>query len=251
VDKDAELRQEIHKIVLEFPGYGYRRVTYALRRCDYVVNHKRVLRLMREENLLCKRRKRKVRTTNSNHGLCVYENLAGSAEVTDVNQLWVADITYIGLPDEYIYLASLIDVYSRKCVGWHISDGLDTSLPLTALERALESRSHLGLTGLIHHSDRGVQYASGEYTQYLESHDIRISMSRKGCPQDNAYAEIFIKTVKVEEVYLYEYDNRREAYQRISHFIDDVYNQKRLHSSLGYMPPDEFEERMEKSMALA
>jgi transposase InsO family protein len=251
VDKDAELRQEIHKIVLEFPGYGYRRVTYALRRCDYVVNHKRVLRLMREEKLLCKRRKGKVRTTNSNHGLDVYENLAGCAEVTGVNQLWVADITYIGLPDEYIYLASLIDVYSRKCIGWHISDGLDTSLTLTALQRALESRSHLGLAGLIHHSDRGVQYASGEYIQYLESHDICISMSRKGCPQDNAYAESFIKTVKVEEVYLYEYDNRREACERISHFIDAVYNQKRLHSSLGYMPPDEFEEQMEKSMTLA
>jgi transposase InsO family protein len=225
VDKDAKLRQEIHEIVLEFPGYGYRRVTYALRRCDYVVNHKRVLRLMREENL-----------------------------VTGVNQLWVADITYIGLPDEYIYLASLIDVYSGKCVGWHISDGLDTSLPLTALERALESRSHLGLTGLIHHSDRGVQYASGQYIEYLESHGIFngifISMSRKGCPQDNAYAESFIKTVKVEEAYLYEYDNRREACERISHFIDDVYNQKRLHSSLGYMPPDEFEERMEKSITL-
>ena len=251
VDKDSELRQEIHKIVLEFPGYGYRRVTYALRRCDYVVNHKRVLRLMREEKLLCKRKKRKVMTTNSNHGLGVYENLAGSAEVTGVNQLWVADITYIGLPDEYIYLASLIDVYSRKCIGWHISDSLDTSLPLTALERALESRSHLGLAGLIHHSDRGVQYASGEYIQYLESHDICISMSRKGCPQDNAYAESFIKTVKVEEVYLYEYDNRREACERISHFIEDVYNQKRLHSSLGYMSPDEFEEQMEKSMVLA
>jgi putative transposase len=251
VDKDADIRQEIHRIALEYPGYGYRRVTFALRRCDYIVNHKRVLRLMREEKLLCRRRKRSVRTTNSNHGLGVYENLAASAEVTGVNQLWVADITYIGLPDEYIYLASLIDVYSRKCVGWHISDGLDTSLALTALKRALKSREHLGLAGLIHHSDRGVQYASGEYTEYLKSHDISISMSRKGCPQDNPYAESFFKTVKVEEVYMYEYENRREAYQRIPRFIDDVYNHKRLHSSLGYMSPDEFEEQMVKSPTLA
>ena len=192
-----------------------------------------------------------MRTTNSNHRLGVYENLAVSAEVTGVNQLWVADITYIGLPDEYIYLTSLVDVYSRKCIGWHISDSLDTSLALTALERALESRKHLGLDGLIHHSDRGVQYASGDYTEYLKSHDISISMSRKGCPQDNPFAESFFRTVKVEEVYLYEYDNRREAYQRISRFIDDVYNQKCLHSSLGYMSPDEFEEKMVESMEVA
>ncbi|MBD3184352.1 DDE-type integrase/transposase/recombinase, partial [Candidatus Poribacteria bacterium] len=126
-------------------------------------------------------------------------------------------------------------------MGWHIDDSLDTSLALIALQKAVESRKHLGLSDLIHHSDRGVQYASGEYTDYLKSHEISISMSRKGCPQDNPFAESFIKTVKVEEVYLYEYDNRREAYERISHFIGDVHNQKRLHSSLGYMSPQEFE----------
>lgn len=249
--EETELKEQIHKIVLEFPGYGYRRVTKELRRRDYLVNHKRVLRLMREESLLCRRNKRIFRTTNSSHNLPVYANLAKNMNVTDINQLWVADITYIRLPGEFLYLAVLIDIYSRKCVGWHLDDSLDTELPLNALRNALKSRWHSELSGLVHHSDRGVQYASLEYTECLKSHNAAISMSRKGCPFDNAFAESFIKTVKAEEVYLFEYETRQEAYERIPKFIEDVYNHKRLHSALGYLPPNEFEEQIEKLMALA
>lgn len=249
--EETELKEQIHKIVLEFPGYGYRRVTKELRRRDYLVNHKRVLRLMVEESLLCGRNKRIFRTTNSSHNLPVYANLAKNADVTAMNQLWVADITYIRLPGEFLYLAVLIDIYSRKCIGWHLDDSLDTELPLTALRNALKSRWHSELSGLVHHSDRGVQYASAEYTECLKAHNATISMSRKGCPLDNAFAESFIKTIKAEEVYLFEYETRQEAYERIPKFIEDVYNEKRLHSSLGYLPPNEFEEQMEKSMTLA
>lgn len=249
--EETELKEQIHKIVLEFPGYGYRRVTKELRRRDYLVNHKRVLRLMREESLLCRRNKRIFRTTNSSHNLPVYANLAKNMNVTDINQLWVADITYIRLPGEFLYLAVLIDIYSRKCVGWHLDDSLDTELPLNALRNALKSRWHSELSGLVHHSDRGVQYASLEYTECLKSHNAAISMSRKGCPLDNAFAESFIKTVKAEEVYLFEYETRQEAYERIPKFIEDVYNHKRLHSALGYLPPNEFEEQIEKLKALA
>ena len=249
--KGTELKEQIHKIALEFPGYGYRRVTRELRRRDYLVNHKRVLRIMREEDLLCRRNKRIFRTTDSSHNLPVYANLAKDMNVTDINQLWVADITYIRLPDEFVYLAVLIDVYSRKCVGWHLDDSLDTELPLTALRNALKSRWHSELSDLVHHSDRGVQYASVKYTECLKAHNATISMSRKGCPLDNAFAESFIKTVKAEEVYLFEYETRKEAYERIPEFIDDVYNQKRLHSALGYLPPNEFEEQLEKSTTLA
>ena len=248
--EETEIREQIHKIVLEFAGYGYRRVTKELRRRDYLVNHKRVLRLMREESLLCRRNKRIFRTTNSSHNLPVYGNLARDMDVTAINQLWVGDITYIRLPGEFLYLAVLIDTYSRKCVGWHLDDSLDTELPLTALRNALESRWDSELSGLVHHSDRGVQYASLEYTECLRSHDATISMSRKGCPLDNAFAESFIKTVKAEEVYLFEYETRQEAYERIPKFIEDVYNQKRLHSALGYLPPNEFEEQLEKTRAL-
>jgi transposase InsO family protein len=144
--EEMELKEQIHKIVLEFPGYGYRRVTKELKRRDYLVNHKRVLRLMREEDLLCRRNKRIFRTTDSSHNLPVYTNLAKNMDVTDINQLWVADITYIRLPDEFVYLAVLVDVYSRKCVGWHLDDSLDTDLPLTALRNALKSRWHSELT---------------------------------------------------------------------------------------------------------
>ena len=238
----------IHQIVLEFVGYGYRRVTYDLRRRGYVVNHKKVLRLMREENLLCIRSRSKIRTTMSFHGLPVYPNMANEMDLTNMNQLWVSDITYICVSSMFLYLAVLIDAYSRKCVGWHLSNHIDTDLVLTALRKALATRNQLDILGMVHHSDRGVQYASLEYTECLKLSSINISMSRVGNPYDNAFAESFIKTIKVEEVYQTEYESYKEAYAGIERFID-LYNGKRLHSSLGYIPPNEFEEQLMKQQS--
>jgi transposase InsO family protein len=239
-----EIRDQIQRIVLEFPGYGYRRVTPELRRRGYVVARNRVLEMMREDNLLCLRKRRIFRTTDSSHNFPVYPNLVKGMHLTDINQLWVSDITYIRLLREFLYLAVILDVFSRKCIGWQLDDRLDTSLTLTDLQRAFKARWHPGLEDLVHHSDRGVQYASLEYTECLKAHNIAISMSRRGQPLDNAFAESFIKTLKAEEVYLFEYETRKEAFTRIPQFIEDVYNRKRLHSSLGYVPPDEFEQQL-------
>jgi len=236
--------------LLEFVGYGYRRVTYDLRRRGYTVNHKKVLRLMREENHLCIRSRRKIRTTMSFHGLPVYPNIAKEMVLTNINQLWVSDITYISIDGNFVYLSILIDAYSRKCVGWHLSKHIDTDLALTSLRMAIETRNHFGISGMVHHSDRGVQYASMEYTECLKLSKVNISMSRVGNPYDNVYAESFIKTLKVEEVYQTEYESYKEANEGICKFID-LYNRKRLHSSLGYMTPDEFEEQLLKQTALS
>ena len=165
--------------------------------------------------------------------------------LTNINELWVSDITYIDINSSFLYLAILIDAYSRKCIGWHLSRRIDTELALTALRKALETRSHLDISGMVHHSDRGVQYASLEYTECLKLSGVKISMSRVGNLYDNAYAESFIKTLKFEEVYQTEYDSYQEAHVGIEKFID-IYNRKRLHSSLGYIPPDEFEEKLMK-----
>lgn len=238
---DADLRDEIEATTLEFAGYGYRRVTEELKRRGYKVNRKKVLRIMREESLLCKIQRAWIRTTDSNHCLATYPNLIKDLVITGINQLWVADITYIRLPREFVYLAVILDAYSRKVIGWHLSQHIDTGLCLSALKIALREREISG--ELIHHSDQGMQYAASEYVNCLREHDIRISMSRKGNPYDNAKVESFFKTLKREEVYLFEYDSFAEAKQRIGHFIKDVYNQKRLHSSLGYLTPYEFEEQ--------
>lgn len=248
--EDIHLKELICQIVLEFVGYGYRRVTHELRRREYLVNHKKVLRLMREENLICRRSQRNFRTTMSSHGLPVYPNMAKEMELGNMNELWVSDITYICVGNRFLYLAILLDAYTRKCVGWHLSKHIDTDLVMTALQKAFESRGPFDISGLVHHSDRGVQYASLEYTQYLKSWEACISMSRVGNPYDNAYAESFIKTVKFEEVYQAEYENYQEAYEGIGKYID-LYNEKRLHSSLGYMSPDEFEEQLVKQAALS
>ena len=236
---------DIQDILIEFPAYGYRRVTEALNRMDYTVNHKRIIRVMRAENLLCKRKKKyRPQTTDSNHRLRVYPNLAKGLKVTDLNQLWVADITYIHLMKGFAYLATLLDVHSRKCIGWDLSTNIDSQLPLNALNQAIHDREKHGLKGLIHHSDRGVQYASHTYINKLEEYEIQPSMSRIANPYDNAYAESFFKTVKYEEVHLKEYQTFHDALTNIKEFIEEVYNKKRLHSSIGYKPPNEYEKEV-------
>jgi putative transposase len=238
-DQEMEVRAQIQDIAVEMPAYGYRRIAYELQRRGFVVNHKRVLRLMREDNLLCLRTRRFVRTTDSAHAWAVYPNLLPTLTVNGLDQLWGADITYVRLPQEFVYLAVLLDAYSRRCIGWALERYLDAELALAALRIALATRAIR--PGLVHHSDRGVQYAAQAYTNLLRAHGIRISMSRTGNPYDNAQAESFIKTLKYEEVHLFEYQNFAEARERLGQFIEDVYNEKRLHSALGYRPPAEFE----------
>lgn len=241
-DGDVDLRDEIQRIALEWPCYGWRRVRAELRRRGWMVNHKRVRRIMREDNLLCLRRRKFVVTTDSNHNRPVYPNLAGELVQTGINQLWVADITYIRLETEFVYLAVVLDAYSRRVIGWDLERTLEDDLSLAALRMALGSRPPV--PGLVHHSDRGVQYASGDYTNLLKENQILISMSRKGNPYDNATCESFMKTLKYEEVYRQEYRDLSEARASMAQFLGKVYNQKRLHSALGYRPPVEFEEAL-------
>jgi transposase InsO family protein len=237
-----ELRDAIQRIALEMLCYGRRRITKELRRRGWTVNGKRVYRLMREDNLLCVRRRRFIVTTDSDHELPVYPNLARQMVLTDVDQLWVADITYIRLREEFVFLAVILDAYSRRVIGWELGRTLEKELPLSALRMALSRRTISA--GLVHHSDRGVQYASHAYTDLLKSHGIQISMSRKGNPWDNAACESFIKTLKYEEVYRSEYRDLSEARASIQRFLEQVYNRKRLHSALGYLPPAEFEAQL-------
>ena len=246
--EEMELRDAIQKLALEMPAYGYRRITMALRRGGWVVNHKRVLRLMRADNLLCLRRRAFVRTTDSDHQLRVYPNLARDLKVSGLNQLWVADITYIRLVLEFVYLAVILDACSRRVIGWALGRTLEAELALEALQMAI-ARGRVA-PGLVHHSDQGVQYASGDYTKLLTEQGILISMSRRGNPYDNAQAESFMKTLKYEEVYRTEYLDFADARRRIGKFIESVYNQKRLHSALGYLPPAEFEQQLLLQMKL-
>jgi transposase InsO family protein len=241
-DSDMDLRDAIQRIALEMPSYGRPRITAELRRRAWKVNHKRVHRILREDNLLCVRRRKFVVTTNSQHGRRVYPNLARHMVLTGVDQLWIADITYIRLQEEFIYLAVILDAYSRRVIGWALDRNIDDHLTLAALRMALSRRTVRD--GLVHHSDRGVQYASDDYTQLLKEHGIQISMSRKGNPWDNAACESFMKTLKYEEVYRAEYRDLAEVRASIHQFIERVYNHKRLHSALGYVPPAEFERNL-------
>jgi transposase InsO family protein len=238
-EDELELRSQIQTIALEMRAYGYRPITAELHRRGVKVNHKRVLRLLREDNLLCLRQRAFVRTTDSRHNLMVYPNLTRELVLSNINQLWVADITYIRLRCEFIYLAVLLDAFSRRCIGWAISRHIDTQLTLAALQMVLTRRTiH---AGLIHHSDRGVQYAAADYVTVLHDHKIEISMSRTGNPYDNAKAERFMRTLKYEEIYMNDYETLGEVRASIEHFIEAVYNRKRLHSAIGYRPPAEFE----------
>jgi putative transposase len=237
---DQDLINSIEAIIEEFSGYGYRRVTREVHRRGNPVNHKKVHRIMRERGLLKKPKRRWVRTTDSNHGHPIYPNLVQNLAVTGPNQVWSADITYIGIRSAFVYLAVILDLFARRVVGYAISRNIDTALCLEALQRATTERHPP--EGIIHHSDRGVQYASHDYVEMLLKHGFRISMSRKGNPYDNATAESFFKTLKNEEVYLWEYRTLEDVQIRLPFFIQEVYNRKRLHSSLGYRPPVEFEE---------
>jgi putative transposase len=240
-EEETALRDRIEEIILEFSGYGYRRVTRALHREGMQVNHKRVLRIMQEESLLCRIKKSFViKTTNSRHQFHVYPNLLAGLELTAPDQAWVSDFTYIRLRGAFVFLACILDAFSRRCIGWYLSRDMTTQLTLMALRRAIHERHPQ--PGVIHHSDRGMQYASYDYIEQLQQINAQISMSSVDDPYDNAKAESFFKTLKQEEVYLKEYRSFEEAEANLDVFLEQVYNMKRLHSSLGYVPPVEFEE---------
>lgn len=236
---DADIADAIEKVAFDFPSYGYRRITAALRRKGMVVNHKKVLKMMKKMGIACRKRRKFAVTTNSSHSLRTYPNLAKDLVVERPDQLWCADITYIRILTGFVYLAAIIDAFSRKIVGYALGRTLAKELPLGALKMAVGERN---TDNLIHHSDKGIQYCSYDYVDLLNANDILISMSAKGSPYDNAFIESFFKTLKAEEVYLWEYETYADVIDRIPYFIEDVYNSKRLHSSIGYLPPEEFED---------
>lgn len=225
---------------------GYRIIKELLKRKGINVNRKKVLKIMNKRGLTKKNKKFKVPTTDSNHNLPVYPNLAKNMVITGLNQLWTTDITYVHLVRETVYLSVIFDRFSRKCIGWNLSRNIDTDLVITSLKMALRKRKKFGFIGLVHHSDQGKQFASHEYTGLLKKNGIQISMSRKGNPYDNAHTESAIKTIKYEEVYLNEYETFEDAQKNLKKFLEVVYNKKRLHSSLKYLTPDEFEKSVLK-----
>jgi transposase InsO family protein len=240
VEEDMEVRSAIQQIVLEHRGrYGYRRGQVELRKLGMSINHKRLLRIMREDNLLAVQPKAFVATTNSQHELKVHLNLARRLTLTGVDQLWVADITYIRLHTEFVYVAVVLDVFSRKVVGWELGRNLKPQLAIAALQQAITQRQPP--PGLVHHSDRGLQYACGEYVDLLEANRMTPSMSRPGNPYDNAFCESFMKTLKREEIYANEYRDLEDLRANLDEFIERYYNRKRLHSALGYLSPEDFE----------
>jgi transposase InsO family protein len=247
IKADCDLRDIIERIVLEFAGYGYRRVTKQLHREGVIANHKRVHRIMRESSLLVVYKRKWIKTTDSNHPFRIYPNLARYMILAALNQLWISDITYIRILYGFVYLAVILDAFSRKVIGYNISLYIDAELALGALNMAIERRKPK--PGVVHHSDRGVQYACDEYVSVLKDKKFVISMSNKGNPYDNAKAESFMKTLKVEEVYMWDYKTIDDVLKRIPFFIEEVYNQKRLHSSIGYVPPVEFEAKLQEQAA--
>jgi len=241
---EQEVRQAIEAVAAEYPRYGYRRITHQLRRQGQVVNHKRVERIMRERGLQVRRKAKRKGTTNSAHGFPRYPNLVEHLEIVHPDQVWVCDITYIGLLEEFVYLAVLMDVFTRGIRGWHLGRHLDQSLTLRALEQALTSH-----TPEIHHSDQGVQYAATAYTARLQAAGVQISMAEVGAAWQNGYAERLMRTIKEEEVDLSDYVNYADAVRQVGRFLDEVYMHKRIHSSLGYLTPAEFESQWREQQA--
>ncbi len=244
---DTKLREAIETASEEWPTYGYRRITAQLRRQGWQVNHKRIRRLMQKLDLSIKPKRKKRQTTDSQHDFPRYPNLVLDLDTARPDQVWVSDITYIRLLRDFVYLAVIMDVFTRCIRGWHLGRGLDHTLTLTALQRALARHS----APEIHHSDQGVQYAAAAYTQALQNAHVQISMADVGAAWQNGYAERLIRTIKEEEVDLSEYLDYNDAYRQLGHFLDDVYTHKRIHSSLGYLTPAEFEDQWRKEQALA
>jgi putative transposase len=238
--EETAVRAAIQEVAVEHHRrYGHRRITAALRHRGMVVNRKRVLRMMQEDNLLAIRTRKFVRTTDSEHRFEIFLNLAKRMELTAINQLWVADLTYIRLQQEFVYMAVVLDAFSRRVVGWALNHSLRSTVAVDALQQAIEDRKPP--PGLVHHSDRGVQYASHDYTELLRKHGAACSMSRAGNPYDNARCESFLKTLKHEEIYCREYQDLDDLRRHSSAFIDEYYNRQRLHSALGYLSPEAFE----------
>jgi len=240
-ERDADIRGKIEQIRVEFPRAGYRPLLHYLKRNGVQVGETRLRRILGESGLFIKPKKKFVKTTQSDHDEIVYPNLLREMSIDNINQVWTGDITYIRINNGFVFLAVILDLYSRKVIGWAISKKIDGQLTLDALNMAIERRAPP--RGVIHHSDRGVQYLCEKYVQRLDKRGFHKSCSRKGNPYDNAWTESFMKTIKHEEIYMSDYETYLDVIEKLPNFIEEVYNKKRLHSSLGYLPPDEFEDR--------